>query len=307
MKCLNTINTNTTVRSDIPVVLKKNTEVCGDRFELSNSDKGIKDLQKDLKLLDQVKSQINHEVDLQDIDENEEVTIYGAMPTPGELEEAMRMASSATEPGNPPDFEGVVKFKELFDSGQVKPGDIILIAKPSRGSFHPLSTLVPGEYSHVAVYLGKNEKGGHESIDAWSSPKTPVRDVMWWPESYNNWCVIRPHKPDGTELTDEERSKAVAFAREAEGCKYNYMWPKNKVKLPVNKEKTKFYCSQLAWASYNFTLGINLDANPGFHPKFAWGVAPQELFDSPNVTVVAKYNRPKSADYDPTPDNPTVV
>ncbi len=85
---MNTINTNTTVRSDTPVVLKKNTEVCGDRFELSTSDKGVKDLQKDLKLLDQVKSQINHEVDLQDILMKMKKLPFTAHANTGELEEA---------------------------------------------------------------------------------------------------------------------------------------------------------------------------------------------------------------------------
>lgn len=67
MKCLNTIKTNTVVRSDIPVVSKKSTEVCGDRFESGKSDKGVKDLQKDLKLLDQAKSQINNDIDPQSL------------------------------------------------------------------------------------------------------------------------------------------------------------------------------------------------------------------------------------------------
>ncbi|HPZ10473.1 MAG TPA: YiiX/YebB-like N1pC/P60 family cysteine hydrolase [Candidatus Eremiobacteraeota bacterium] len=269
-----------------------------DRFDSDKvgSDQNLKDLREDLKTFNTAKREIQGDVEIDDINFDGEVVIYGEMPTPAQLEVAFRKAAASESPGNSDDFEGVVKFKELMDSGKIIPGDIILISNPSKGEFHPISDLVPGNYSHVAVYLGQNDIGEHETIDAWANPRTPLRNAIWWPKSYNNWCVIRPSKADGSELSEEERNKVVDFARSTEGCKYNYMWAKNKVKLPVDKDKSKFYCSQLAWGAYKHTVGIDLDPNPGFHPKYAWGVAPQELHDSPHVKVVAEYYKPKSLD-----------
>jgi len=224
--------------------------------------------------------------------EDYETMYYGEMPTPEQLEEAFTKAIGSVSPGNPDDSECVVKFKELFENGTAKPGDIILIAQPSKGEFHPLSALVPGEFSHVAVYLGTDERGKKQSVDAWH-PAAPMREIDWWPKSYNKWSIIRPVKPDGSELTDDEKNKVIEFAKSAAGCKYNFNWARNKVTLPISQEKTKFYCSQLAWAAYFYEAGINIDQHPGFHAKYAWGVAPQEIHDSENVKIIAEYKKPK--------------
>ncbi|MEQ8191966.1 MAG: YiiX/YebB-like N1pC/P60 family cysteine hydrolase [Candidatus Eremiobacterota bacterium] len=273
-----------------------------DRVDLNRNPSGSI-LEHDLKLY---KKAVEQSADM------EYMPLLNDMPSPGALKDAVRKAASS-EPVNPEDLASyidevrsgrskttnpadsdiVLKFNELFDNGMVKPGDIILISMRTNLSIHPLASVLPGKYTHVAVYIGKNKEGIHQSIDAKAHQRTPIRTVDWWPKNYNNWCIISPHKPDGTALTDEERQKVVNFACSAEGCKYNYSWINNKVNLPVVKEKTRFYCSQLAWASYNFTLALNLDPNPGFSPKFAWGVAPQELRDSPLVDIIAEYRTTK--------------
>jgi len=275
-----------------------------DRVDLNRNPAGSI-LEHDLKLYKKALEQLKS-TDMEDM------PLLNDMPSSDSLKQTVRKAVSG-EPAHPEglpsfiddvrsdrpsasggttnsaDSDIVLTFNDLFDKGMVKPGDIILISMRTNLSIHPLANILPGKYTHVAVYLGKNEKGEHQSIDAKAHQRTPVRTVDWWPKNYNNWCVISPHKPDGTALTDEERQKVVQFASSAEGCKYNYSWVNNKVHLPVVKNKSRFYCSQLAWASYNFTLGINLDPTPGFSPKYLWGVSPQELRDSPFVDVLGEY------------------
>ena len=213
----------------------------------------------------------------------------GDMPSEEELMEAFEKAAASGEPGNAKDCKYVQDFMKLIDTEKVLPGDIILISKPSTEGLHPISAAVPGKYSHVAVFLGKDSRGRACSIDAWKGG-APIRTAEYWPMSYNTWSIVRPQNSDGTDLSEEDRKKVVDFAKSAEGCEYNFNWPTNNVVLPVEKEKTKFYCSQLAWAAYYHTTGINIDQHPGFHIKYAWGVAPQEIHDAPNVKIIAEGN-----------------
>jgi len=188
---------------------------------------------------------------------------------------------------NPDNCEHVVKFDELLNSGSIKPGDIILVGEPLNPVMKGITALIPGEYTHVLLYTGKNEKGEHKSLEAWY-PEVQIRDARWCAKKWNKWAVVRPHDSKGMELDQEERQKVVDFAKSTEGCHYNMKWFKNKVKLPVDKEESKFYCSQLAWAAYYYTSGIDIDKNPDFKMKYACGVAPQEIYDSPEVSVIAK-------------------
>lgn len=189
--------------------------------------------------------------------------------------------------GNPHNGECVTAFREVFEKGLAKPGDIILVGSNVKPELSLLDSLVPGNYSHAGIYMGKDENGIHKSIDAWV-PEAQIRDITWWPESYNRWAVLRPVKADGSELSDAEREKVLSFAKSAEGCSYNFGWTNKDLILPVSSEKTSFYCSQLAWASYYHGAGIDIDANPGPTLSYANGVAPQELRDAPNVKVVSE-------------------
>jgi len=191
-------------------------------------------------------------------------------------------------PKNPDDSECVKKFMDLFEAGKVKPGDIILMGKPLNPLLNIMGKCIPGDYTHTAMYLGKNEKGEHVSIEGWW-PRVAIHRIDSHPKSWNSWSIVSPHQADGKELTDEDRKKAVEFARAAEGCEYNLNLLGSSIDLPVSKEDTEFYCSQLAWAAYYYTINLDLDQNPDFNIKYAWGVAPQELHDTPNVSIIAEY------------------
>lgn len=209
------------------------------------------------------------------------------MPSSSGLKKAFTkiLQAGGMSSGNPDDSECVRAFKDVFDRGDAKPGDIILVGNNAKPELSLLDSLVPGDYSHVGIYLGASDKGEHQTLDAWV-PGATVRDVLWWPRSYSRWSLLRPVKPDGSELSDDERKKVVDFARSAEGCSYNMNWKENTLVLPVDRDKTSFYCSQLAWASYFHGAGINIDQNPGFSYKYAHGVAPQELHDYTHMKVV---------------------
>lgn len=213
------------------------------------------------------------------------------IPSSEALKEAFLIALKAggISKGNPPDSENVVTFKTLFENGEIKPGDIILVGNNAKPELSLLDSLVPGNFSHVGMYLGKDSEGNHKTIDAWC-PEAQIRDVSWWPESYNHWSIIRPVKPDGSECSEDEMKKVLDFAKNAEGCKYNFKWVARDVMLPVDKDKTGFYCSQLAWASYYYNTGIDIDANPGATWNYANGVAPQELYNSKNIKIVAEHD-----------------
>lgn len=229
-------------------------------------------------------------IDLSSLDPRELLHLKKSkLPSAKKLKEAFLKAIKAggISQGNDRDSENVKTFESLFENGAAKPGDIILVGNNAKPEMSLLNSVLPGRYTHTGMYLGKDEKGNHKFMDAWV-PTVQQRDAAWFPQTYHCWSVMRPIKPDGTELSDEERKKAVDFARSAEGCGYNFKLTNRDVILPIDPAKTKFYCSQLAWAAYYHTSGIDIDANPGFSKKYAYGVAPQELRDSKNVKVVAE-------------------
>jgi hypothetical protein len=242
-----------------------------DEVELnhSNSLESTRGFQSDLDLLKKTSDKIKKE----ETSGSDEFSLIGKIINSG--------------PKNPDNCEYVRKFREIFDSGKIKPGDIVLFGKPLNPLLNIMGKLIPGNYTHTAMYMGKNEKGEHMGIEGWW-PKTATGKIDSWPKAWNTWSIVRPHHTDGVELTDEERNKAVEFARSAEGCEYNLNLFMNNVDLPVDKEKTEFYCSQLAWASYYYTIGLNLDQNPDFNIKYGSSVAPQELHDSNNVSIIAE-------------------
>ena len=69
-------------------------------------------------------------------------------------------------------------------------------------------------------------------------------------------------------------------------------WCEGKVKRPYNFDysnvwtRSKFYCSQLVWASFKDKYYIDLNTN-----KFLWAVHPMELVDSPKTKLIYKYSK----------------
>lgn len=69
-------------------------------------------------------------------------------------------------------------------------------------------------------------------------------------------------------------------------------WCEGKVKRPYNFDysnvwtRSKFYCSQLVWASFKDKYFIDLNTK-----KFLWAVHPMELVDSPKTKLIYKYSK----------------
>lgn len=156
------------------------------------------------------------------------------------------------------------------------PGDIIL----TKGSKFDL--IVPGYWTHAIIYIGyvyryDPARGywhwDHYVVHAvgegvvyatWS-------DVVW---AADEAALIR------VRTSDYIRSLAVSFAESKVGYPYDIWW--------VSKQVlgSSYYCSELAWAAYKY-YGVDIDQNPGWSWTYAYGVAPQELYDDGDTYLIA--------------------
>ncbi|NOZ45065.1 MAG: hypothetical protein GXP45_08235, partial [bacterium] len=80
------------------------------------------------------------------------------------------------------------------------------------------------------------------------------------------------------QVSAPEKQHAVDWALSRIGYPYDYWLISKQV------DNDAYYCSELIWASYQ-QIGIELDKNPGFSLKFAYAVAPQELFGDDDVII----------------------
>ncbi|MGQ4892924.1 MAG: YiiX/YebB-like N1pC/P60 family cysteine hydrolase [Candidatus Njordarchaeia archaeon] len=156
------------------------------------------------------------------------------------------------------------------------PGDIIL----TKGSIFDL--LVPGYWTHAEVYIGwayrYDEARGYWHWDYYVVHSTSEgvhystwADAVWGADEA---ALIR------VKISDYIRSLAVSFAESKVGYPYDYWW------LSKQVLGSSYYCSELAWAAYKY-YGVDIDANPGWSWTYAYGVAPQELYDDGDTYLVA--------------------
>lgn len=160
-------------------------------------------------------------------------------------------------PGNPADSPPVVVFRDLIDRDVIQPGDIIIGDDCARPELAVGDNIVPGHFTHCGVYVGRDGQGQPQTCEAWFQG-VMTRDAMWWPRSYNSWAVLRPQHADGTPSSMQERAQVLQFLRDSMGCGYNVNWLARDVTLPVEPEKTRFHCAQLAWAAWKCSTGIDV-------------------------------------------------
>ncbi len=91
---------------------------------------------------------------------------------------------------------------------------------------------------------------------------------------YDTVAILR------VQTTDNIRLAAVNFALDQLGKPYDYWWPSKQV------YGSSYYCSELVWASYKAVGGPDIDANPGWSWTYAYGVAPQEVYDDGDTYVI---------------------
>jgi len=159
-----------------------------------------------------------------------------------------------------------------FNFSMLKPGDIIFCYNPS------IDWLIPGHWTHVAIFVGWDSHGQGWIIEATTGltggPKgvhySKVEELNKYPE-----IAIGVVKASPTVIRH-----AIAFIKNKVGDPYDYWWIFKEV------DNGKYYCSELVWAGY-YSAGVDLDSHPGFSWKYAWGVAPQEIYDDHNVVIIS--------------------
>lgn len=139
-------------------------------------------------------------------------------------------------------------------SAALIPGDILLGAEPE--------SLVPGAWSHVAIYAGDGEVIEAASEDTTVEVST---EVVWEDPSIKWASYLRVLGAD-----EAERERAVSFAREqvSNNCPYDIRFYSKQAR------GGSWYCSELVWAAYyNATNGkLNLGGTPSWRGVYPWDI-----------------------------------
>jgi len=149
-----------------------------------------------------------------------------------------------------------------LDLSLLQVGDIIL----TKGSI--FDYIVPGYWTHTLIYIGD----GWVVEATWPYVKYSLAETI---HDSDEACIIR------VSTSTSIKEAAVAFACQQVGKPYDLFWVTKQV------YGSSYYCSELAWAAYLAVGGPDIDANPGWSWKYAYGVAPSELFDDADTYLIA--------------------
>lgn len=110
----------------------------------------------------------------------------------------------------------------------------------------------------------------------------------WKSQKKQFWGVQVLQKKRGSVLSAAKQKKAASWCKKQRGKHYNFNYLNTKT-------RSRFYCSQLAWAAYkdNFKIDLNTLAFAGWYS--GWGYAnpvhPLELVDSNYTRIDYYYKR----------------
>lgn len=154
-----------------------------------------------------------------------------------------------------------------IEINQIEPGDLIF----ARATL-PWD-VVPGYWTHAGIFAGEDDKGSPIVIEATMFTKVHIA-------KFNEMIQDRKHIMVGKvkQATPEMKKEALDWVKSKLGYDFDYWWPDKQ------EEGQDFYCTELIWSAY-IKQGINLDSYPEPTFKFANGVAPQEIFDSPEIEI----------------------
>jgi uncharacterized protein YycO len=144
----------------------------------------------------------------------------------------------------------------------VRPGDIVI------GHGEKTDWLIPGYWTHTGMIAYYDS-----SLDEWivvesmPDPGVSLVTLSEFLSRYDDVAVLRVSTTDGI------RQSAVDFAMNQLGKPYDYAWWTKQVYGDA------YYCSELVWAAYIAVGGPDVDDNPGWSWTYAYGVAPQEVYD----------------------------
>ena len=141
---------------------------------------------------------------------------------------------------------------------------------------------------------------GHSDSSDWYIPGywTHIGIIGWYDSNINDWIVIEAYNPIElvslkdfmkrydtvavlrVNTNDAIRQAAVSFAYQQLGKPYDYeIYTKHVY-------GDKYYCSELVWAAYKAVGGPDIDKNPGWSWTYAYGVAPQEIYDDGDTYTI---------------------
>lgn len=145
----------------------------------------------------------------------------------------------------------------------LEPGDLFFV----RSNFK--SGLIPGYWSHTAIFWGFDENNTPLVVEAMSYKPVRFTSVYDYIERRQHYIIAKVQGVDA-----ETKRKAADWAAEQVGKPFDYWYPSKQA------NGSSFYCSELLWAAYLNVAGIDFDTG-----KYLDGVAPQEIFDDSRLVV----------------------
>ncbi|MCE4625518.1 MAG: hypothetical protein F7C35_06610 [Desulfurococcales archaeon] len=164
-------------------------------------------------------------------------------------------------------FGGGDGYSHPYPQG-LKPGDIVIGHSPNTDPF------IPGYWTHTGIVAYYDYDYGDWMVveaKAGGVTITPLTEFM---ARYDTFAVLR------VATSDSVRQAAVNFALNQLGKSYDWFWPSKQV------YGDSYYCSELVWASYKASGGPDIDDNPGWSWTYAYGVAPQEVYDDSDTYLI---------------------
>ncbi len=151
----------------------------------------------------------------------------------------------------------------------LKPGDIVI--GHSSGFF---DWIIPGFWTHTGMIVGYSPDIGEYIVVESDENGVHLSLLSEFLARYDTVAVLR------VATTDTVRINAVYFALYQLGKPYDVFW------LSKQVYGSSYYCSELVWASYKAVGGPDIDENPGWSWTYAYGVAPQEIYDDSDTYVI---------------------
>jgi uncharacterized protein YycO len=226
-------------------------------------------------------------------------------------------AALSTTPGVVGAFAG--DGTNTMSSANLLPGDILLIGSDDT----IFDFLIPGKWSHTVIFGGWTTASGQiwgTEEGTWLGAGVPwvIHSTQYgsamaagrpsWDDDSglrtsrfttvcnahaDNIVALRVLKAGGATMSAAERSSIVSFitSRITQTNDYDFNWLARQVQIDTGTEPwlppfapNGYYCSELAWAAYNYVLGLDLDGD--FSP-FGIGVSPEDLYWCDSTSVVA--------------------
>ncbi|MEM2271524.1 MAG: YiiX/YebB-like N1pC/P60 family cysteine hydrolase [Archaeoglobaceae archaeon] len=157
-----------------------------------------------------------------------------------------------------------------IDLSKLEPGDIIVCRGCTGALISPFMSLF-GDWHHASMFIG-NEK----MIEAWIDGVRVVSVDMV--RNADSVAVYRVNAPDSV------KQRAIEWAMSKLGLPYDFKW----ITYVGGKEieGDSYYCSELIWASYLVSGGLDLDHTPAWSWKYGNSVSPDDLANDDDVMLV---------------------